>query len=177
MIDDATIEEAARAFVGADFMDESEREAVIDGMREAAPVIRAAALAEVRAALERRAAELLAREHRFKVQGQRAGVLADVDARRCEVVEALAIVAGIAPALPTPPDPRGPGIIGSHWIHPSPLVTGRPREAVTSGAPPINELAAARERRDGTPISLDARIDASGAVILDVDLGAPPAKR
>jgi hypothetical protein len=42
---------------------------------------------------------------------------------------------------------------------------------------PTDELAAARERRDGSPISLDSRIDAGGNVIVDVDLGTAPAPR
>jgi len=41
-----------------------------------------------------------------------------------------------------PVDPRGPGIIGSHWVEPSAAAKGRPRSAVTSGAPPAEAASA-----------------------------------
>lgn len=47
-------------------------------------------------------------------------------------------------------------------------------ETSASATVPVDELGAARQRRDGSPITLDAHADASG-VVVDVNLGKPPA--
>lgn len=109
--------------------------------------------------------------HDFEAEG------ALVETHRIGAVHAAGISGTAGEREPKVGDPRGPGIIGSHWIEPSAAALARPCNAVTSGAPPpVDELGAARERRDGSPISIESRADESG-VVVDVDLGKPPGKR
>lgn len=132
--------------------------------------VRVSTLVVMAEGIDARERELRRRFEAAVSRGERQGIIDDLESRWCETFEARALVASISNA-----DGES-GIIGRHWIRPSPLVANRPRNAVTSAEPPPDELAAARERRDGTPISLDARADASG-IFLDVDLGKPPEPR
>lgn len=141
--------------------------------------------------IDERARDLMARFNTAVEQGQRQGIVDDLNARWCETFEARALVARLA----GPPADED-GVVFRNWITPKLGIVEAFREAREElarhgihidsrryfeerGYPMLaapDELAAARERRDGTPISLESRADPTG-VVVDVDLGTPPKPR